>query len=353
MKTNLTVYYNRLRGAMALVAALLFGLAAGSSGRAQNSQAVVVDASFVSALSIDGNAADWAKLSSGVVTMDTQGRGTNGTLAVNVRYAWDYTNVFILVQENTNNFVSTHAQEGPDGATYQNTFYLFDCIAFWLDLDNNAGTAVDGSIVVENNADFQPWFGFSSSGRTDLIYGRANNSGNLNLDGLANAKVATGGTFAAHNRTIEVAIAWADIAATVDPTRQPGGDLLKAITPGYIFGSEPLLINNDFNGQAFIGPAQYEPPSGIDRNSRDIRLVESVITPVIPALTIHSTGNTVVILWPVSAAGFTLESSSNLTAGGSWSNVSTNSTLDPATGMDQVILPLLGPAAFYRLHKAQ
>jgi hypothetical protein len=31
MKTNLTVYYNRLRGAMAPVAALLFGLAAGVS----------------------------------------------------------------------------------------------------------------------------------------------------------------------------------------------------------------------------------------------------------------------------------------------------------------------------------
>src|SRR6185436_6504018 len=148
--------------------------------------------------------------------------------------------------------------------------------AFWLDLDNNAGTPNgSGGVVVENNADFQPWFGFSSSGRTDLIYARQNDSGSLNLGGLANVQVATAGTFAQHNRAIEVAMKWADIAASVDPTRQPGGDITKVIRPGFTFGSEPLLICKDYNGQAFIGPQQYSPGSGVDVNSRDIRLVST------------------------------------------------------------------------------
>jgi hypothetical protein len=62
----------------------------------------------------------------------------------------------------------------------------------------------------------------------------------------------------------------------VDPDRQPEDDLENAITPGYIFGSEPLLINHDFNGQAFIGPDQFVPPSGTDSDSRDISLVPEV-----------------------------------------------------------------------------
>ncbi|HAN61369.1 MAG TPA: hypothetical protein DCQ11_10980, partial [Gammaproteobacteria bacterium] len=255
------------------VVCVFFAVALASTLNAQDSDAEVVDAAFASALTVDGNASDWANLSSGVVTMDTSIRGDNGTLAVDIRYAWDDTNMYILVQENSNGALSTNAQEAANGGAYLKEFWLFDCIAFWIDLDNTSGTEVNGNIVAAGNADFQPWFGFSSSGRTDLIYGRANNTGDQNLDGLENGKVATGGTFAAHNRTIEVAIAWADIAATVGSDRQPGGDLESVIAPGYIFGSDPLLLNNDYEGQAFIGPEQYEAPSGTDSDSRDIRLV--------------------------------------------------------------------------------
>ena len=263
-----------LRFAVSLkVVCVFFAVALSSTLKAQDSDAEVVDAAFASALTVDGNAADWANLSSGVVTMDTSIRGANGTLAVDIRYAWDDTNMYILVQENSNGALSTNAQEAANGDAYLKEFWLFDCIAFWIDLDNTSGTEVNGNIVAAGNADFQPWFGFSSSGRTDLIYGRANNTGDLNLDGLENGKVATGGTFAAHNRTIEVAIAWADIAATVDSDRQPGGDLESVIAPGFVFGSDPLLLNNDYEGQAFIGPKQYEAPSGTDSDSRDIRLV--------------------------------------------------------------------------------
>lgn len=161
-----------------------------------------------------------------------------------------------------------------------------DSIAFWIDLDNNAGTLKDALLVVENNADFQPWFGFSSSGRADLLYGRANDSGTMNLDGLAHAKVATGGTFAEHGRRIEVALLWADMAAAVDPARQPGGDIAQAIVAGFTFGSEPLLVYRDYNAQAFIGPDQWNPPGGADSDSRDIWLANAggPITP--PNLTI-------------------------------------------------------------------
>jgi len=150
----------------------------------------------------------------------------------------------VLVRENTNNITATtnnmpslQAQEAPNAEAYQNGAWFFDSIGFWFDLDNNAGTVEDGAMVVENNADYQPWFGFSSSGRTDLIYGRLNDSSTMNLDGLQNARIATGGTFTSHDRVIEIALPWADLAATVDVARQPGGDLVKAIKPGYTSGA--------------------------------------------------------------------------------------------------------------------
>jgi hypothetical protein len=310
------------------------------------SSAKLVEAAYSSGIKVDGNPDEWANVSSEVITMDTQGRGTNGTMAVDIKYAWDATNLYVLVKENTEQYAARLQQEASDGTSYQNGPWLVDTIAFWLDLDNDAGTLRDGSIVSEPNADFQPWFGFSSSARTDLMYARVNNSGDMNLDGLANARVATGGTFAQHNRVVEAAIAWADLAAAVDPSRQPGGDITKAIASGFTFGCEPLLIYNDYNAQAFVGPDQWNPGNGVDSYSRDIRLVEQAAVPIIPRLSIGQTGDQVEIRWPVASVGFTLVTSSRVGTGASWTAVATAPVIDGA--MYKVTLSPAG-TSFYRL----
>jgi len=310
------------------------------------SSAKLVEAAYSSGIKVDGNPDEWANLPSGVITMDTQGRGTNGTMAVDIKYAWDATNLYILVNENANYTAAKVQQEAADGAAYQNAPWSLDTIAFWMDLDNDAGTLKAGTVVVENNADFQPWFGFSSSLRTDLLYARKNDSGTMDLDGLSHAKVATGGSFAQHNRVIEAAITWADLAAAVDPNRQPGGDITKAITSGFTFGCEPLLIYNDYNAQAFIGPDQWNPGNGVDSYSRDIRLVEQAVVPIIPRLSIGRTGVQVEIRWPVAAVGFTLETSSRVGTGASWTAVTTAPVIDGA--MYKVTLSPAG-TSFYRL----
>ena len=279
------------------------------------SGAKVVGAAFGGKIHVDGQAGDWASLPSDVVSMNTQGRGTNGTLAVDIKYAWDYTNFFVLVKENTNQFVATAAQEGTSASDYQTQPWSRDTIAFWMDLDNNCGsTNGSGGMVVENNADFQPWFGFSSTGRTDLMYARQDDSGTMNLGGLANAQVATAGTFALHNRTIEIAMKWADIASSVDPARQPGGDIATAIAPGFIFGCEPLLICVDYNAQAFIGTNQWSPGNGIDSDSRDIKLLDSSQTTLNLSLTNWSgtAQNQVVLSWRGTDPAYVIEVSPRL-----------------------------------------
>lgn len=312
------------------------------------SNARVVQAAYAANLAVDGNPADWAGLGSGVITMDTQGRGSNGAMAVDIRYAWDTNNLYILVTENTQKYTASVKHEGANATAYQSGPWSLDSIAFWIDLDNNAGTVVDGITLKEANADFQPWFGFSSSGRTDLIYARRNNSDTLNLDALANAQVATGGTFTQHDRAIEVALRWADLAAAVDVSRQPGSDLLQAIAPGYVFGSEPLLVYHDYNSQAFLGPDQWNAPNGVDTNSVDIKLAAAVPVSTPPTLTI-SAGAPVQIRWPVTAEGYTLETSAQLGASASWSTVPNAPTTNGT--MNQVALTPTGNAAFYRLRK--
>jgi hypothetical protein len=109
-----------------------------------------------------------------------------------------------------------------------------------------------------------------------------------------------------------------------------------------------LLLNNDFNGQAFIGPQFFFPGNGIDIYSRDIRLAD--VSVPLPSLSIQAQGSQVVIAWPVSAGGFELESSLQLGTGAAWSKVTTTPVVE--NGMNKVTAPTTtGSATFYRLRK--
>ena len=89
----------------------------------------VVDADFSNEIRTDGNTSDWSNLQSGVVSMDTRGRGK---LAVDIKYAWNTNYLYILVKENTNSITDSVQQEAPDSDTYLSKFYLFDGIALKL-----------------------------------------------------------------------------------------------------------------------------------------------------------------------------------------------------------------------------
>jgi autotransporter-associated beta strand protein len=321
-----------------------------SANSTTNSLAQVLNAAYAPGLPVDGTGAAWAKLASSTLYMDTKANSviTNSYLGVNIRYAWDYTNLFILVVENTNWVVSTNEQEAPDASTYQANPWSFDGIAFFVDLNNTCGLTNHGVEIVKNNGDFQPWFGFSSASVPDLYYARANDSTTEDLAGLANAKVFTSGTYAAHNRKIEVAIFWADVAADVATNAQPGGNLAAKVAPGLKLGSEPLLINNYYNGQSFIGAGnEWNPPSGADTNSVDVQLV-SLTTP--PSLTVLLENGKTVVRWPSAALGYYLYSSPTLGSNAVWTTVGTAPVADSSNpGMLKVTATPTSSMLFYRL----
>jgi hypothetical protein len=212
-------------------------------------------------ITVDGNASDWASLASGVMSLNTGGRGT---LTCNVRFAWNSSYLYLLAQESSTDTTQT---EAANGTVYEATGpWSFDTVAFFMDLDNSNDNE-------QAARDFNPWFGFSSAGRTDLRTARINDLAALSSTlPFAGASVATAGTFAGHNRTIEARISWADLASTVNTARQPGGNLLTAVAAGYRFGCEPCLVDDIYDRQSFIGGSQYTIPSGVDANSRDLIL---------------------------------------------------------------------------------
>ena len=322
-----------------------------------NSLAHTLYAEFAPGLAIDGTGNAWSNLVSSTLYMDTSvnngtydAPGIPGNLGVNIRYAWDYTNLYILVTEDTKYYTAITEAEASDASAYQAQPWEFDTIAFWIDLSDTGGKTINGVTIYKSNDDFQPWFGFSSDAVTNMFYARANNGSSLDLAGLTNARSFTSGTFVAHNRKIEAAIAWADIAADVATDVQPGGDIASAVKPGLKIGSQPLLIYNNYVAQTFIGAGNvYSNPSGADKNSMNIQLIVGDTAPVSVTATVQS--GQLVISWPSSDLGFNLLTSPVIGPGANWTAVGTAPTV--VGSYFQVTLPNSAVKNFYRLTSSQ
>jgi hypothetical protein len=315
-----------------------------------NTLARVMNAAYAPGLTVDGSAADWSGLASSILYMDTSPNSTlpGQNLGVDIRYAWDSANLYVMVSENTSLVVATNAAEASNAANYQAGPWSFDTAAFWIDLKNTCGLTFNGVKVAKDNADFQPWFGLSSSGSSDVFYARANNGTTMDLAGLASAKARTSGTFAAHNRKVEIAISWADVTAAVATSQQPGGNLAANVAAGLTLGIEPLLILNYWDGQSFIGAGnKWNPPSGSDTNSVDVQLI-ALTAP--PSLTAKIEAGQVVLRWQAAALNYKLWSTAALGASASWSAVPTAPVADPSNpGYVKVSLSASGAAKFFRL----
>ncbi|MCX7018073.1 MAG: right-handed parallel beta-helix repeat-containing protein [bacterium] len=224
--------------------------------------APIRNAAYSTSIVVNGDPAEWIGLASDNEYMTNINQG--GNFAVNIKYAWNNQHLYMLCVEDPTSSPPL-AQEAPDGAAYFGGPWSFDTIALFVYLTTGS--------YGQSNGDLQPWFGFSSIGRTDLKYARVNNGTDGTLAPLVNCLLATGGTYAAHNRVVEVGIKWTDIQAAVATSRQPGGNIVNAVQNNYTFGSQPLLVENDWNKQAFIGPDKWNPPNGVDQYSRDIKLI--------------------------------------------------------------------------------
>lgn len=232
------------------------GVAADMGAYEYGNLSVDVDAE-ARTITVDGNAADWAGIGSDVVALNTGGRGQ---LLVNVRFAWDASRLYILAEEQSGDLAAT---EAANQTAYGAAPYNFDTVALFLDVDNSN----NGEQTAQ---DFSPWFGLSSTSRTDLFAYRANNDGTYVGASLPSSSLSTSGTMG--SRVVEAGLNWSDLALVINVGRQPVGGLAAAITAGFNFGCEPLLVDDSFAKQSFIGGSQFVAPTGLDANSRNIVL---------------------------------------------------------------------------------
>jgi hypothetical protein len=208
-------------------------------------------------IDVDGNPADWADLKSEYINLDENCRGN---LKCRVKFAWDKDYLYFLVEELPGDTTMTEANSP---SKYASGTWSFDGISFVIDVDNSNEWELIG--------DFNPWYGFSSTGQKNLFFARSHNAREFSQDGFLLSKAATTGSQANNSRVIEAAIKWKGIADNVSKSRQPGGDLTSAVKPGFRFGCDPILVDDGWRGQSFVGGCAK--PSGSDIKSRDILLV--------------------------------------------------------------------------------
>lgn len=208
------------------------------------------------AIEVDGDAADWDGLDAQPIAIDT---APNGDLRARLRFAWDDSALYTLIEEQPGD--QTRVEPETAGLYIPGPF-SFDGAALFFDLDNSNDRSPQG--------DFNAWFGFSSRRQSDLLTARPAHTQILSADCVTRSRMATSGSIAEGNRVIEAAVAWADLAESVRVRNQPAGGLPAAVRPGYRFGCEPLLLDDGWQAQSFIGGSLM--PGGRDEHSIDLVL---------------------------------------------------------------------------------
>jgi hypothetical protein len=208
-------------------------------------------------VTIDGKPDDWSGLKGDRVALTTGGRSP---MKVDLQFAWDETNLYLLVREASADTTRTEAVDGPG---YVKRFWDFDGLGLYLDLANRN--------QAEDLKDLNLLFGFSSSARTDLLCVRSHREPAWEELCMPATRVSTAGR-PGEPRTVEAAVAWADMARLVASHRQPPGGVVAGAKPGYRFGCEPLLLDDGWRAQAFLNGSSNNMPRGDDPASVDIVL---------------------------------------------------------------------------------
>ena len=242
-----------------------------------------------------------------VFAVNTDGTGTNGTGFTNL-YSFtalsgpNYTNsdgiypvAGLILSGNT--LYGTASQGGSWDA---GTVFAFNTVntngTGFTKLYNFTGLAYNSSFIYTNSAGTHPLAGLILSGNT--LYGTANNGG----------KNGTGTVFAINTNgsgfTTLYSFTAVNYDASFNSTNSDGANPQAGL----------ILSGNTLYGTASAG--------GSSGNGTVFSLSLGSVSAPAPTLTIFPSGAAVIVTWPTNAAGFTLQSTTNLVSTTVWSNVS-------------------------------
>jgi hypothetical protein len=183
---------------------------------------------------------DWAKAEP--ITLSA------GAMRADLRFAWDAKYLYFRLEQRA---PATEMVEAPTVAELRKHRWDFEHVE--LSLDPSRETFPIAAVPEIS-------LGWSSRGLRDLAYS----------DDLPSAsiQVATSGTAAAANRTIQGRIEWAALYRTFG-TKEPMANIVRRVAK---IGCQPLLVDGTFRRQAYLNGKPYTRPTGFDQASRTLVL---------------------------------------------------------------------------------
>lgn len=201
-------------------------------------------------ISIDGDLSDWDGPGHDVLSHSFQSTGSSAPVSIDIKYAWDSTHLYHLVQETA---PDDDIVEGTDA----NDWFALTGSAFPWATDSVGFYDYPGNSVccdTQTGPATQYWIGLASTdvGNPNQVRHStrgSNSGGDLLLVGDA-ANNLSGGL-----RAIEFRMSWDELRYTTASGSAVPGHSREDVGVGYTFRLDPLLVDGIGDGSAFNGQA--------------------------------------------------------------------------------------------------
>ena len=220
-------------------------------------------------ISVDGDTSDWDGLASATLThQEINDKSDVNGINISIRYAWDSDNLYVLVEELTEDETPAEGASpnswalGPDAPWGSDSVGFYDAPANWAQAAGPGPGGATGPVT-------QPWVGFSSDGqKRHLGRNRPEDQGTTFLiPGQSGFSVNADGT-----RVVEFYHPWSDLLFDT-----------SVVDVGHTFRFDPLLVDgidgSSFNGQSFPG-GETGPANVAVEDTSFVRLAEGEVGPV-------------------------------------------------------------------------
>jgi hypothetical protein len=217
-------------------------------------KSISINAEFAN-ITVDGDPSEWRGLKSEQIICKT----SDNHLTLKIHFAWNKSYLYGLVLEKPGDQRIT---EPADTEEFVSAPWNFDAVSLFIDIDNSNNSEPVG--------DFNLWLGLSKKTMENLFCARSHRPQPLSREYIKNSR-SVSKKLSEGLRVCEFALSWDDIEKNVNKSRLPDGTLKKNLIDGFRFGCEPLVVDDSWRTQYFIGGQSH--PTGACENSRDIVLI--------------------------------------------------------------------------------
>jgi hypothetical protein len=262
---------------------ITLALMAGRQGFGQDEILGTVYEAPLASITIDGQLGDWADIGGGVLSHSQRGDGSNVPLEVAIRWAWDQTYLYTLVQETRPDDDRVEGEDAFDwtfdsqASTGPSVPWGTDSVGFYDVPGEDSG--INPTLDDQTGPVTQFWIGLSSSTDADQIRHQArlfpeNGSTDFLIEGDAANHVDN------NLRAVEFRMLWEDIRYDRNDPEAIDGHTLQDVGVGYTFRNDPLVVDgvgdgSQYHGQSYPGGATH-PNRVLPEDVSFVRLISNV-----------------------------------------------------------------------------